>query len=82
MYRILCLWVDPWMRFGLAMEENGEPFIFYIGLTLPATHCPYCGDQNLWPHEATHGAWECRDCQRVFSLKSLGLLRPEGVVRP
>jgi transposase-like protein len=47
-------------------------------------HCPYCGDENLWPHEAegaTHGAWECRACQRAFSVRLLGLLRPEGVVR-
>ncbi|GAA5152304.1 hypothetical protein GCM10023340_32390 [Nocardioides marinquilinus] len=50
-------------------------------------HCPYCGDQNLWPHEpegadagapAGHGAWECRDCLRAFQLKSLGLIRPTG----
>jgi hypothetical protein len=48
-------------------------------------HCPYCGDQNLWPHEpegadaagsAGHGAWECRDCLRAFKLSSLGLIRP------
>ena len=38
-----------------------------------AQHCPYCGDTNLWPHEASHGAWECRDCGRVFSVTFLGL---------
>ena len=52
------------------MSERAVPF-----------HCAYCGDTNLWPHEATHGAWECRDCQRVFSVKMLGTLRPEGVQR-
>ncbi len=47
------------------MTERAVPF-----------HCPYCGDQNLWPHEGAHGSWECRDCQRAFSLKLIGLLRP------
>lgn len=37
-------------------------------------YCPYCGGENLRPHEDTHGAWECRECIRVFSLKFLGLL--------
>ena len=48
-------------------------------------HCPYCGDENLWPHEAEggdsgsgHGQWECRSCLRAFSLKMLGLVRPTG----
>jgi ribosomal protein L37AE/L43A len=36
-------------------------------------YCPYCGETNLWPHEASHGAWECRDCGRVFSVSFLGL---------
>jgi hypothetical protein len=44
-------------------------------------HCPYCGDEDLWPHEgaaggSTHGEWECRACLRAFSLKMLGLVRP------
>ena len=39
----------------------------------PAQYCPFCGDTNLWPHEASHGAWECRDCVRVFTVKFLGL---------
>ncbi len=47
-------------------------------------HCPYCGSENLWPHEAAegsgHGAWECRSCLRAFSLKMLGMIRP-GVSR-
>jgi ribosomal protein L37AE/L43A len=36
-------------------------------------HCPYCGEEDLRPHEQAHGAWECRCCARVFSLKFLGL---------
>lgn len=42
-------------------------------------HCPYCGDEDLWPREETHGAWECRSCLRAFSLKLLGIVRPTGV---
>jgi ribosomal protein L37AE/L43A len=42
-------------------------------------HCPYCGDEDLRPSEAGHGAWECRSCLRAFSLKLLGLVRPTGV---
>ncbi|GGF36627.1 hypothetical protein GCM10011519_07700 [Marmoricola endophyticus] len=45
--------------------------------------CPYCGDENLWPHEPGEGvkaagAWECRSCLRAFSLSMLGQIpRPE-----
>ena len=51
------------------MSERAVPF-----------HCPYCGDDNLWPHESAegsaHGSWECRACLRAFSLKMLGQIRP------
>ena len=48
--------------------------------------CPYCGDDNLWPHEsgegAGHGEWECRSCLRAFRLKMLGqIARPTGGAR-
>jgi uncharacterized Zn finger protein len=58
------------------MSERGIPF-----------HCPYCGDEDLRPHEVVdasgevtspHGTWECRSCLRAFSLKMLGLIRPSG----
>ena len=42
-------------------------------------HCPYCGDENLWPHEAegVTGAWECRSCLRAFKVTMIGqLTRP------
>ena len=39
----------------------------------PAQYCPYCGETNLWPDESGHGAWSCRDCLRVFSVKFIGL---------
>jgi transposase-like protein len=45
-------------------------------------HCPYCGDEDLRPHESDegsgHGQWECRSCLRAFSLRMLGVIaRPE-----
>jgi len=54
------------------MSERAVPF-----------HCPYCGDEDLRPHEAegggsTHGEWECRSCLRAFSLNLLGLIRPRS----
>ncbi|EME98398.1 hypothetical protein J7W19_25285 [Streptomyces mobaraensis NBRC 13819 = DSM 40847] len=45
------------------MSERAAPF-----------HCPYCGDEDLRPHEAGHGAWECAACNRAFQLRFLGLL--------
>jgi transposase-like protein len=48
-------------------------------------HCPYCGDEDLRPHEtetgSPHGAWECRACLRAFTLKLLGLVAPRGAER-
>ncbi|MCW2834865.1 MAG: hypothetical protein JWN68_2818 [Nocardioides sp.] len=38
-------------------------------------HCPYCADTNLWPLEE---GWECRSCLRAFSVKYLGLVRPNA----
>jgi ribosomal protein L37AE/L43A len=40
-------------------------------------YCPYCGEEDLRPHEEPHGAWECRSCNRVFSVKFVGLLNRE-----
>ncbi|MER8102960.1 hypothetical protein [Kitasatospora sp. NPDC094016] len=47
------------------MSERAAPFF-----------CPYCGDEDLRPSEAGHGAWECHGCRRAFQLKFLGLLSP------
>lgn len=59
------------------MSERAVPF-----------HCPYCGEEDLRPHEvhsddgetvtSPHGTWECHGCLRAFSLKMLGLVRPGG----
>lgn len=38
-------------------------------------HCPYCGDEDLRPHESGHGAWECHSCLRAFKLNMIGQLR-------
>jgi transposase-like protein len=55
------------------MSERVSPF-----------HCPYCGEEDLRPHEPAegsgHGQWECRGCMRAFSVKFLGLLRPASGV--
>jgi hypothetical protein len=46
--------------------------------------CPYCGDDNLWPHQSSEdspgfGEWECRSCLRAFKLSMLGqIARPRG----
>ena len=49
-------------------------------------HCPYCGDEDLRPHETDdgpgHGAWECRSCLRAFTLKMLGMITPRPVAGP
>ncbi|HWS31996.1 MAG TPA: hypothetical protein VN408_04550 [Actinoplanes sp.] len=42
-------------------------------------YCPYCGDEDLRPNEASHGAWECHSCARVFSIKFVGLLSKFGL---
>ena len=36
-------------------------------------YCPYCGGEDLRPHGDVHGAWECRSCTRVFSVKPASL---------
>jgi ribosomal protein L37AE/L43A len=41
-------------------------------------YCPYCGDEDLRPHEEGHGAWLCGACRRAFSLKYLGLVFREA----
>jgi ribosomal protein L37AE/L43A len=36
-------------------------------------YCPFCGDEDIRPHEEAHGSWHCRSCARVFSLRLAGL---------
>jgi transcription elongation factor Elf1 len=42
-------------------------------------HCPFCGDEDLRPHTADAGSWECRSCLRAFTVKLLGLIRPADI---
>ncbi|MGH3325366.1 MAG: hypothetical protein ACRDYU_18430 [Actinomycetes bacterium] len=43
------------------MSERAAPF-----------YCPYCGDEDLRPTEAGHGAWLCGSCARAFTVKFVG----------
>lgn len=43
-------------------------------------HCPYCAGENLHPHGDRHGAWECRECLRAFSVSFIGLLARQQAV--
>jgi hypothetical protein len=45
-------------------------------------HCPYCGGERLFPHGDAHGAWECRECLRAFSVRFVGLLSQASVPVP
>ena len=36
-------------------------------------YCPFCGDEDLRPHEDERGTWLCRSCTRVFALRLAGL---------
>ncbi len=54
------------------MSRHASPF-----------HCPYCGEQDLHPHDGSAGGWECRACLRAFSVTFLGqVARPPGVGSP
>ena len=39
-------------------------------------HCPYCGEEDLFPRE---DGWECRACLRAFSVTFLGQVPHPGV---
>jgi transposase-like protein len=39
-------------------------------------YCPYCGDEDLRPHEDPPAAWHCAGCQRVFVVRLVGLVAP------
>ena len=34
-------------------------------------YCPYCAEETLFPIEG--GGWECRSCDRAFTITFLGL---------
>lgn len=41
-------------------------------------HCPFCGEEDLRPHEAAHAAWLCVGCRRVFAVRLVGLAPVTG----
>ena len=49
------------------------------GARMVPFHCPYCGEETLFPREHTEAStgkgtpWECRSCARAFALTFLGL---------
>ena len=63
------------------MSERGFP-----------VHCPYCGERGPASARGRHTgrsdllpprvSWECRGCLRAFSLKMLGLVRPQATGQP
>jgi len=40
-------------------------------------YCPYCGDEDIRPDGEHHGQWRCAACTRVWTLKYVGLGRPD-----
>ena len=44
----------------------------------PAQYCPYCGETDLWPSEEGHGSWICRACNRVFTVRFVGIASRPG----
>jgi len=41
-------------------------------------HCPYCGEEDLFPRE---DGWECRACLRAFSVTFLGQVERPSIDR-
>jgi transposase-like protein len=49
----------------------------------PPFYCPYCGDEDIRPFGEKHGDWRCGACRRVWTLRYVGLARPEpGMSEP
>ncbi len=44
--------------------------------------CPYCGEEDLVPADASPGAWQCRSCLRGFQLRTLTATRPSPEETP
>lgn len=43
----------------------------------PVFHCPYCGEEDLFPSEEPASAWRCASCARVFSVTLHAIDRDE-----
>jgi transposase-like protein len=53
--------------------------------SFPVQYCPYCGEQDLRPHEehaeALSGAWRCADCRSTFVVTPAGAAASTGAHR-
>ena len=49
---------------------------------VPPFYCPYCGDEDIRPFGEKHGDWRCAACRRVWTLRYIGLARPDGTAAP
>ena len=34
-------------------------------------YCPFCGEQDIRPDDATERAWRCESCERGFELRAI-----------
>ena len=48
------------------MNERAAPF-----------YCPYCGEEDIRPDGEQHAQWRCGACTRVWTLRYVGLGRPQ-----
>ncbi|HEY5454884.1 MAG TPA: hypothetical protein VIJ96_05420 [Acidothermaceae bacterium] len=63
---------DDASKLGTATSSAGDSDVG-AGERATPFYCPYCGDEDLRPHGDKGGAWNCRGCARVFTLKFVGL---------
>ena len=45
---------------------------------VPDFYCPYCGEEDIRPHDGGPGQWLCAACRRVWSVRFVGLVGPGG----
>jgi transposase-like protein len=43
----------------------------------PPFYCPYCGEEDIRPFGERHGDWRCGACRRVWTLRYVGMARPD-----
>ena len=58
-----------YQRAGEARATSTAP----TGERVVPYHCPFCAEEDLRPAGSTHGAWHCRSCLRVFSVRFHGI---------
>ncbi len=77
-------YVERVVRRFVADREPGERFATWaaradeeaLGMSeghSAVLHCPYCAEEDLRPHEDSHGAWLCVSCRRVFAVRLIGI---------